>query len=124
MVALYSLTEESLYRFLGEHGNSRVKRQLLLFWGMHPKAKFSMLALRCAVDCSRLDMKMALRSMIEEGLLDTHIYNDVPLYSLTRNEERRRPVLELAALGWDQWLLMRKRIKQKINQLAPTTSSL
>jgi len=124
MVALYGLTEESLYRFLGEHGNSRVKRQLLLFWGMHPKAKFSMLALRCAVDCSRLDMKMALRSMIEEGLLDTHIYNDVPLYSLTRNEERRRPVLELAALGWDQWLLMRKRIKQKINQLVPATSSL
>ena len=123
MVALYGLTEESLYRFLGEHGNSRVKRQLLLFWGMHPKAKFSMLALRCAVDCSRLDMKMALRSMIEEGLLDTHIYNDVPLYSLTRNEERRRPVLELAALGWDQWLLMRKRIKQKINQLVPATSS-
>lgn len=124
MVALYSLTEESLYRFLGEHGNSRVKRQLLLFWGMHHKAKFSMLALRCAVECSRLDMKMALRSMIEEGLLDTHIYNDVPLYSLTRNEERRRPVLELAALGWDQWLLMRKRIKQKINQLVPATSSL
>jgi hypothetical protein len=120
MVALYSLTEESLYRFLEEHGNSRVKRQLLLFWGMHPNAKFSLLALRCAVDCSRPDMKMALRSMIEEGLLDTHIYNDVSLYSLTRNEERRRPVLELAALGWDRWLPMRKRIEQKINQLAPS----
>ena len=105
MVALHDLTEESLYCFLREHGNSRVKRQLLLFWGMHPNAKFSMLALRCAVDCSRLDMKVALRSMIEEGLLDTHIYNDVSLYSLTKNEEKRQPVLELAALGWDRWRL-------------------
>jgi hypothetical protein len=124
MVAQHSLTEESLYRFLEEHGNSRVKRQLLLFWGMHPNAKFSMLALRCAVECSKLDMKMALRSMIEVGLLDTHIYNDVPLYSLSRNEEKRRPVLELAALGWNQRLLMHKRMEQKINQLALATNSL
>ena len=116
--------EDSLYRFLEEHGNDRIKRGLLLFWGMHPNARFDTRTICCAVDCHKLDAERALKAMEENGLVDKYMHNGVTLYSLSTNQERRRPVLELAALGWDQWLLLRKRIKQKINQLAPATSSL
>ncbi len=117
MVATNVLTEESLYRFLEEHGNSQVRKELLLFWGMHPNAKFSGFAICYAVDCNKLDTKRALKDMVEAGLLDTHIYNGVSLYSLTKNEERRRPVLELASLGWDQWRLMLQHIEQRKSAL-------
>jgi len=88
-------------------------RELLLFWGMHPNAKFDRKAICYALDYSKLDTERALRIMIEEGLLDSHSRNGVTLYSLTKDEERRRPVLELAALGRDRWQLMTKRIERE-----------
>lgn len=103
-------TEESLYRFLEEHGNNRMKRELLLFWGMHPNAKFNRLIICYAVDSNKLDIKIVLGAMVEAGLLDTHIYNGETLYSLTTNEDRRRPLLALAALDWDRWQLMLRRM--------------
>ena len=109
---MLNATEESLYRFLEEHGNNRVKRELLLFLGMHPYAKFSRSTICYAVDSNKLDMKMALRDMVEAKLLDTHIYNGVTLYSLTTNEDIRRLLLALAALGWDRWQLMLRRAEQ------------
>ena len=107
------LIEEHLYRLLEEHGDSWVKRELLAFWGRHPNAKFSRRVLCYALDCNKLDMDKALKALIEARLVDTCIDHDVSLYSLTTSEERRRPVLELAALGWDQWLLMLRRIKME-----------
>ena len=95
-----------IYRFLQEYGDSRVKRELLLFWGMHPNARFDRRAICYALDCNKLDAERALRTMVEEGLLDETMCNSVTLYLLTTNEERRRAVLELAALSWEQWQLM------------------
>ena len=106
------LNEEFLSRFLQEHSDHRVKRELLLFWGMHPNAKFSRFAICYAVDSNKLDMKMALRDMVEAKLLDARIYNSVTLYSLTTNEDIRRLLLALAALGWDRWQLMLRRAEQ------------
>ncbi len=97
------LTEESLYRFLEEHGDNRVKRELLLFWGMHPNARFDRKVICYALDYSKLDTEGALRAMVEEELLDKHICNGVTLYSLTRNEERRQQLLALSTFGWDRW---------------------
>lgn len=105
MVTLNARIEENLYHFLEKHGNNQVKRELLLFWGMHPNAKFSRLAICCATDSNKLDVKTALGAMVEEGLLDAHIHNGVTLYSLTTNDEKRRPLLELATLGWNRWHL-------------------
>ena len=112
MVAPNILNEESLYRFLEEHGNNRAKRRLLFFWGMHPNAKFARSAICHALDSSKLEVNKALRDVVKAGLVDTHILNEVTFYSLTTNDERRQPVLELAALSWDQWQLMLKRIEQ------------
>jgi hypothetical protein len=112
MVTPDVLTNERLQRFLAEYGNNWVKRELLLFWGLHPNAKFNRLAICYAVDCRQLYAKVALRDMVEAGLVDIYVNNGETLYSLTQNELRRRPVLELAALGWDQWQLMLKQLER------------
>ena len=103
MVAPKILNEESLYRFLEEHGDNRVKRRPLFFWGSHPNAKFARNAIYYAQDCTKREVDGALKAMVEAGLVDTHMHNDMTFYSLTANEEKRRPVLALAALGWDRW---------------------
>lgn len=105
--------EESLYRFLEEHGNDRLKSGLLLFWGMHPNAKFDKKVICYALDCNKLDAERALRAMVEEGLLDKHICNGLILYSLTTNQERRHPIMTLATLGWDRWQFMLRGIEQR-----------
>jgi hypothetical protein len=104
------LTRESLQRFLAEYGDNQVKRELLLFWGLHPNAKFNRFAICYAVDSRQFYAKIALKDMVEAGLVDVYVNNGETLYSLTQNELRRRPVLELAALGWDQWQLMLRQL--------------
>ena len=94
---------DSLYCFLEEHGNDRIKRGLLSFWGMHPNARFDISIICYAVDCHKLDAERALKAMVEDGLLDKYMHNGVTLYSLTTNQERRRPVLELTTLPRNRW---------------------
>jgi len=113
METLNASAEEELYHFLKEHGNNRMKRQLLAFLGRHPNAKFSRRVICCALDCSKLEAEGALRAMVEEGLLDEHTNNSVTLYSLTKNEGKSRLVLELASLSWEQRQLMLRRIEHK-----------
>jgi hypothetical protein len=93
--------QEGLYHFLEEHGNNRIKRELLDFWGRHPDARFSRYVICFALDCGKLEAERALKAMVDAGLVDNHENNGVTLYSLTKNEEKRRPVLELVALDWD-----------------------
>ena len=94
---------DSLYCFLEEHGNDRIKRGLLFFWGMHPNARFDISIICYTVDCHKLDAERALKAMEEDGLVDKDMHNGVTLYSLTTNQERRRPVLELATLPRNRW---------------------
>jgi len=113
MATLSVLAEQHLYRFLEEHGNNRVKRELLDFWGAHPNAKFSRLAIYSAMDYPKRDMERALKDMLAEGIVDMHICGELTLYSLTINEEMRQPILELAALGRDRWLLMVRHVEER-----------
>ena len=113
MVTPSTLNEASLYRFLEEYGNNRVKREVLFFWGCHPNTKFTRHIICYALDCSKLEVDRELKALVEAGLVDIHILNGATFYSLTANEERRRPVLELASLDWGQWHLMLKHIEQE-----------
>ena len=105
-------TEEQLLRFLEEYARDRLEMELLTFWGRHPNARFSRGAISCALDCKKLSVDRALKDMVGLGLVDTDNCNGVPFYSLTANEEKRRPVMELASLGWDQLHLMVRRLEQ------------
>jgi hypothetical protein len=106
-------TEGCLYRFLEEYGDNREKSQLLRFWGTYPNARFTRYAICYGLDWSKLGANRALKALVDAGVVDTHSHNGLTFYSLTENEEKRRPVVELAALGWDQWQRMLKRIEIK-----------
>ena len=86
MGSLNILNEESLYRFLEEHGDNRVKMRPLIFWGCHPNAKFARNAIGYALDSSKLEVDNALRVLVQAGLVDTHMHNDMTFYSLTTND--------------------------------------
>ena len=105
--------EESVCHLLKEHGNNRVKRDLLLFWGLHPSARFESKVIMHALEFNRLDTERALGTMVEEGLIDRSICNGVTLYSLTNHGEIRQSVLELAKLSWYEWELVLKRMEGK-----------
>ncbi len=112
METLTVSTEENLYHFLEEHGNNRVKREILAFLGRHPNTKFTRYVLCYALDCGKLEVDRTLRALVDARLVDNHTNHGLTLYSLTRDEDKRRPVLELAALSWDQWRLMLRRIER------------
>jgi DNA-binding IclR family transcriptional regulator len=97
------LAKENADPLLQENWDNRVKNELLLFWGMHPNAKFAMSTICHALDCSKLDVERALKALAKAGLLDTDVHNDVTLFSLSTDEERRRPVVEYAAPGHNWW---------------------
>lgn len=80
-----------------------MKNDLLLFWGMHPNAKFAMATICHALDCSKLDVERVLEALTKAGLLDTEVHNDVTLFSLSMDEERRRLIMEYAAPGHSWW---------------------
>lgn len=105
-------SKERLFRFLEEHAGDRLKMRLLAFWGRHPQARFAIDAIYCGLGCKKLDLNRALREMAEAGLLDTYHNNGVSFYSLTASKEERRPVLELASLGFYQWrLILSRRVR-------------
>jgi len=81
--------------------DNQVERELYLFWGMHPSAKFSKPIISYVLDCNKRELEIVLQAMVEAGLVETHIQNGVTLYSLTTNEERRRPILEFARRNYD-----------------------
>jgi hypothetical protein len=100
------ITRDSMFCFLQKYGDSWVKRELLLFWIMHPNTRFSRKAIGYSLTSNNLDVEGSLKIMVEEGLIDESVSNGVTLYSLTLNEERRRLILELANLGWNRWQYM------------------
>jgi hypothetical protein len=106
--------EEKLYQFIKKYADESLKMELLAFWGRHPNAKFAKLAIYHAQDGRKVYVCRALEDMVEAGLVDTHINNGTPLYSLTMNEEKRRLVIKLATLGWNQQQLVLRLISKGI----------
>ena len=76
-----------------------VKRDLYLFWGMHPSVKVSKPVINYVLDCNKKELDSQLNAMVAAGLLEEHVQNGMTLYSLTTNEERRQTILEFVRHG-------------------------
>lgn len=103
MKALNALAKENGDCLSQENGDNRVKKELLLFWGMHPNAELARSTICYALDCSKLDVERALKALAKAGLVDTDVHKDVTFFSLSTDEERRRLVVECAAPGHNWW---------------------
>jgi DNA-binding transcriptional ArsR family regulator len=76
-----------------------VKRDVMFFWGHHCHGKFDAPTICYALDRGREDVEPELGSLVEAGIVDRQLEDGVVFYSLTRNEERRRPIVERAGPG-------------------------
>lgn len=106
MVLLDSTAGIGLSTFLDRHGDTRAKQEAILFWALHPNARFSRLAILSAMDCSRLDAERALKCMVNNELVNMHSDNGLTTYSLTANENIRQMVAQLSTLDWGQRQIM------------------
>jgi hypothetical protein len=117
MVVIDSTAEIGLNGFLDRYGNTRAKQELLLFWALHPNARFSRLAVLSAMECSRLEAEKALASMTNDNLVDMCSENRLTTYSLTKNGDTRRMMSLLNTLDWRQ----RQDIFDHIHHVAGTS---
>ena len=106
MTALDSQTLTDLSALLSRHGDSRATRELLLFWALHPHARFSRLAILCATECSRSEVNKALGNMVQNGLVAVQSQNGSAVYSLAANDDVRNMLAALSTLDWRQRQLL------------------
>ena len=92
--------------FLERYGDTRAKQEVLLFWALHPNARFSRLAVLSAVECSRLEAERALTCMVKNELLNMHSDSGSTIYSLNQSENIRQMLAQLGALDWGQRQIM------------------
>ena len=69
------------------------------FWGHHGSGRFDTRTICYALDRDAADVEPELRSLVVAGIVDQEMDSGVAFYSLTRNEERRRPIVERAGPG-------------------------
>jgi len=113
MTAPSPLREEELLRFCGDHVSDLLSMEVLAFWGRHPKCRFTIDAITCAMDAKRRNVETALSGLLAEDLIVTSVHSDTTLYYLTPDETKRQPVLQLAALGWHERRAIMERLAQK-----------
>jgi hypothetical protein len=96
MTGSQTSTEKELSQFINEYADDRhCLLELLLFWGRHPCARFSRLAIVHALNSRRPHIERALGYLINKGIVRTCLENNVPLYSLTDNEPLHSLVLNI-----------------------------
>ena len=91
-------------------GGSPGSLQVLIFWSKHPSTRFTLASLSYALDARSLQMKQTMANLMRHGIVDETTENQVKLYALTANEERRRQVEDLSQFSWDE-IQLRKDLK-------------
>jgi hypothetical protein len=85
---------------------------LLRFFAIHPNGRFSHLAVVHAIDeaGSRLEVEKSLKQMADEGILVAISENGNVYYVLTKEEEMRRLILNMALFDWRDWQLVLEHV--------------
>lgn len=99
---------ENLYQFAREYVEDHYCLKLLQFFGTHPYATFSKLAIVHALNASgeRLYIERALDFLTAKEAIKTSVSNGFALYSLSDKEPLRKLALALSKLGCYQWQIL------------------
>src|SRR4030065_348851 len=82
----FRVANSSLFHFLKENSRSNLELQLIRFWARHPRARLSLYTIASALDTARINLREAIRSLIEKGgLQEQQDGNGLVTYS--RSEE-------------------------------------
>ncbi len=108
MVIAQDTEREIVCRDIKEYANDPYSLELIQFFGWHPGALFSGLAIHHAISTNgeHLDIDNALKLLVDKGVVRTYIENSKPLYCLTDIEPLRQAALDIAHLDWSQWQVM------------------
>jgi hypothetical protein len=103
-----------LLSFLKNIDCNGIQFKILFFWGRHPKSRLSFYTVARALDTARLDLRNAMSSLVEKGIL-TEWHNGAGLttYALAYDERINEYMAELAKLDWAKALTLRKQLESQ-----------
>ena len=108
MTITQATEREFLCQLIKEYGDDPYCLELIQFFGWHPHARFSGLAILHALSVSgeRLYVEKALRQLVDKGLVKTYSENNIAFYCLTDDDALRQAALDATQLDWSQWQVM------------------
>ena len=101
--------EDKLCHLVREYGDDHCSLDILMFFGKHPHARFSRMAIAHSIDAQRLNIDRPLKQLITDGLVRMYVENGLAVYSLTEDEPLCALVSQLVSLDWYKWRVMLKR---------------
>lgn len=97
-ITLSITAEDKVYQAIKGLSYDRCARELLMFLGRHPHARFTRLILISAFDAPKLDIDKALTTLTNRGLIKTCQENTVSLYWLTEAEPANSLIRSMAVI--------------------------
>jgi len=96
---------ETTSQYIKEFADNPYCLELIQFFGWHPGARYSLLAILHAlsVNGEKLGIEQALQRLVDKGIVRTYIENNTPLYYLTDAEPLQKAALEMTGMDWHRW---------------------
>ena len=108
MTTAESTSKQSLSQFIKNNECDHYCVELLRFFGAHPNARFSKLAVVHALseNGSKLYIEKSLRYLNDKGIVRVYTEDKVYFYALADDEPVHKMVSDLGKLDWRQWQLV------------------
>lgn len=105
MATAQATEREYLCKLIDEYSANPYCLELIQFFGWHPNTRFSGLAVLHALSVSgeRRYIELALKYLIDKGVVKTYSENSTPFYFLTDNKVLRQAAVDIAELDWSEW---------------------
>ena len=108
----YRMANSRLFHFLKENSRTNLELQLIRFWARHPRTKLSLYTIANALDTAKINLREAIRSLIEKGILqEQQDVNDLITYSLVSDPQTQEYIEELAKLDWNEIRILEKQLE-------------
>ena len=110
--------ELDLNAFLNKYGNTHARQEILLFWALHPHARFNRLAVLSAIDCSKLDARKTLDDMVSDKLVEINTDSGIDTYSLTSDGNIRKLITLIRTFDCSQRQILFQQINSSSNAVS------
>ena len=108
----YRTANSRLFHFLKENSRTNLELQLIRFWARHPRTKLSLYTIANAMDTAKVNLREAIKSLIEKGILkEQQDDNGLITYSLVNNPQTQEFIEELAKLDWNEIRILEKQLE-------------
>ena len=108
----YRMANSRLFHFLKEHSRTNLELQLIRFWARHPRTKLSLYTIANALDTAKINLREAIGSLIEKGILqEQQDNNGLITYSLVNDPKTLEYIEELAKLDWNEIRILEKQLE-------------